>query len=81
MSKKAIVLLAYVAAVLLAILALVYFTTPANHLPSFLPGHDTTVTKTHMKHGIAALLLALGCVALGWFQGGPKSSQNESTPE
>lgn len=73
MNKKALVILAYVIAVLLGALAVVYFITPANQLPSYLPGHDVT-TKTHLKHGIGALLLALGCVAYAWFQSGPKSA-------
>ena len=59
--------------VLLAV-SYVYFTTPANSLPSFLPGYDPNLTVTHMKHGIGALFLGLACFAFAWFQSKPKAS-------
>jgi hypothetical protein len=75
MNKKALVISTYLVAALLVVAALVYFTVPADQLPAFLPGHDASMTKPHSKHGIAAILLALGCVVFAWFQGGSKSSQ------
>lgn len=73
-----ITILSYIVAALFVILAVVYFMTPANHLPAFMPGHDAAMTKTHFKHGLAALLLAFGCIAFGWFQSGPKKSAQEN---
>jgi len=64
-----------VAGIILCLIAAVYFSTPANHLPSFFPGFDMTTTKAHTKHGIGALLLGLGLFALAWFQSGKKSSR------
>jgi hypothetical protein len=63
--------------VLLIIMAVVYFVTPANNLPPFFPGHEVGVVKTHFKHGIGALFLGLGCFILVWFQTGKKSSKEE----
>lgn len=74
MNKKLIPTFSYIVAALFVILAVVYFTTPADHLPAFMPGHDAAMTRTHFKHGLAALFLGFGCIAFGWFQGGPKKS-------
>jgi hypothetical protein len=58
-------------AVVFVVLAVVYFVTPANQLPSVLPGHDVHVTRHHTKHGIAMLGLAvLACVG-AWFTTAP----------
>ena len=75
MNKKTLAILAYVVSALLVVVAVIYFTQPANHLPAFFPGHDAASDKVHFKHGLAAILLALGGVAFGWFQTGPKSPQ------
>ncbi len=77
MNKKTLIILAYVVAAIFAILAFIYFTTPANQLPGFIPGHDIAETKVHIKHGLAALFLALGSVAFAWFQSGPRSAQKQ----
>jgi len=67
-------IIAVILGILLLILAFVYFRTPADALPSFLPGHDPSLTITHTKHGIGAFLLALALFAFAWFQGGNKSA-------
>jgi hypothetical protein len=36
-----------------------------------MPGFDPTMTKTHLKHGIGALLLGLAAFVFAWFQSGP----------
>jgi uncharacterized membrane protein len=74
MNKKTLATIAYVLAGLFVVLAVVYFSTPADHLPGFLPGHSSSMTTPHIKHGIACIVLALGCATFGWFQGGPKQS-------
>lgn len=55
--------------------AIYYWVTPANALLSFLPGYDASSTHTHVKHGLAAFILALGCGVLAWFSMGKKSSE------
>ena len=65
---------AFVAAGLALIaLAVVYFTTAAHSLPSFLPGHDAT-SRHHIKHGLAMLALAAGSFVAAWFTSAPKKT-------
>ena len=59
--------------VVFIILAVVYFITPAQSLPGFLPGHEAGVMTKHIKHGIGSLVLGLACFAFAWFQSGKKS--------
>jgi len=54
-------------------IAVVYFVEPAGSLPSFFPGHAAGSSHHHAKHGIAALVVALGCFVFAWFQSGPSS--------
>lgn len=72
--NKVVVWLVGIVGLLLVLTAFVYFTTPANALPNFLPGHETGLTKIHYKHGIGALFLGLACFAFAWFNSGKKSS-------
>jgi uncharacterized RDD family membrane protein YckC len=65
-----------VGVVLLAIAAL-YFIDSADALPSFMPGHEAGSTHHHVKHGIAALILAIGAFIFAWFQTG---GTNTGTP-
>lgn len=53
-------------------LAVMYFVEPAKSLPSFIPGHQSGSSHHHVKHGIAALVLAAGSFIFAWFQTGPK---------
>ncbi len=55
---------------LLAIAA-IYWAEPAGSLPSFFPGHEAGSSHHHIKHGLLALILALGCLVFAWFQSGP----------
>ena len=57
--------------VLLLVVAAIYFVDGASSLPSFFPGHKAGSSHHHVKHGIAALVVALGCFAFAWFQSGP----------
>jgi hypothetical protein len=52
-----------------AALAIVYWTMPAGSLPGFLPGFEAGSTLVHVKHGIAAAVVALLCFAFGWYSG------------
>jgi len=67
-------IIAYVLGVLCIALAVVYFVVPADQLPSFLPGHAAGSTHVHMKHGIAAAVLGVILLAIGWFTGGRASA-------
>ena len=58
----------------LLVVAIVYLIEPAKSLPSFMPGHEAGSSRHHVKHGIAALVVALGAFALAWFQSGPRTT-------
>jgi hypothetical protein len=60
--------------VLFLVLAYIYWTTPANSLPHYLPGFQADSSKLHFKHGLGALILGFGAFILVWFQSGKKSS-------
>jgi hypothetical protein len=72
---RKLVVPALVIGVLLLALAVLYFVDPAKSLPSFVPGHEAGSSHHHVKHGIAALVVALGCFVFAWFQSGPGPSQ------
>ncbi|GAC1435530.1 MAG: hypothetical protein NVSMB51_05110 [Solirubrobacteraceae bacterium] len=71
-NTRALATLAVVAGIALLVVGGVYFADTAKSLPSFFPGHDAASTTHHIKHGIAAIVVALGCFAFAWFQSGPK---------
>lgn len=52
--------------------AFVYFLTPANALPSYLPGYNPALSAVHFKHGVAALFLGLVLFAFAWFKSGKR---------
>jgi hypothetical protein len=58
-------------AIVFAVMAVVYFVTPANQLPSFFPGHQAGLTKHHTKHGLAALGIAVVALIGAWFTTAP----------
>jgi hypothetical protein len=60
--------------------AVYYWMTPAGSLPHFVPGYEVGVTSAHLKHGLAALILGLGCGVLAWFvSGGGDRAQSTSS--
>jgi uncharacterized membrane protein HdeD (DUF308 family) len=75
---RKLIIPAVVVGVLLLIVAVIYFAEPQHSLPSFFPGHASTGTHHHTKHGIAALILAIACFAFAWFQTGPKAGPARS---
>jgi amino acid permease len=68
-------------AVVCVIAAVVYFTKSAEHLPSFFPGHQAGLTKTHTKHGIAMLLLAVVALIGAWFASAPRTDSTDSADQ
>ena len=59
--------------ILLLAVAVIYFITPANSLPGFLPGHEIGVTGRHTKHAILAIALALCAFVAARFLYGSKA--------
>ncbi|GAC1391827.1 MAG: hypothetical protein NVSMB46_05760 [Candidatus Saccharimonadales bacterium] len=73
MKKQFLVPLLLLAIVFL-VLAVYYWITPAGSLPHFLPGYEAGSSHVHLKHGLAALILAAGCGVLAWFSTGTKTT-------
>lgn len=75
MSKnRKLIVPAIIAGVVLLVIAVLYIAEPASSLPSFFPGHEDGSSHHHVKHGIAALCLAIGAFVIAWFQTGPSVS-------
>lgn len=55
--------------VILLVVAAVYFLVPANELPGFFPGHDASLTRMRMTHGIASGVAGLVLIGAGMFLG------------
>jgi divalent metal cation (Fe/Co/Zn/Cd) transporter len=77
--RRALILPAVIVGIVLLVVAVLYFVEPAKSLPSFFPGHDSGSTHHHTKHGIVALVVALGAFAFAWFQTGPASDRQTAT--
>ena len=73
-NDRILVAAAIVLGIILIIVAVVYWVEPAGSLPAFFPGHEAGSGHHHAKHGIAAFLLGLACLAFAWFRSGPKRS-------
>jgi hypothetical protein len=56
-----------VLALLLLVVAVVYFVVPAGSLPTFFPGFEAGSPRVHIKHGIVAVVVALILLGAGWF--------------
>jgi hypothetical protein len=69
--RRALIVPAILLGIVLLVVAVVYFAESAKSLPSFFPGHESGSSHVHVKHGIAALVLGLGCFVFAWFQTGP----------
>jgi hypothetical protein len=52
-----------------AIIAVVYWVLPAGSLPAFFPGFEAGSSHIHVKHGIAAAVVAIVLFALAWYAG------------
>jgi hypothetical protein len=72
--RTSLIVPAVLAGVVFLVIAIIYWVDSAHALPSFFPGHESAPTSHHhIKHGIAALVVALACFVFAWFQSGPKT--------
>ena len=70
--RPQLIIPAVILGIALLALAVLYWVEPAHSLPSFIPGHEAGSDHHHVKHGLAAALLAAGAFVFAWFQsGGP----------
>ena len=66
---------AAVAGLALIVVGVIYIALNEHDIPSFFPGHVShPASHHHVKHGIAAILLGLACLAFAWFRTGPRES-------
>ena len=72
--KKVLMIIFAVLAIVFLALAIYYFITPAGSLPHHLPGYIAGSTKKHTKHGLAALVVAIGFGILAWFSSKKKTT-------
>ena len=79
--RKWLVPLAVILGIALIVIGIVYFAEPARSLPSFFPGHEAGSAHHHVKHGIAAILVGLACLAFAWFNTGPKKKGAAQAPD
>ena len=79
-NRRLLSALAVVLGIVLIAVAAVYWAEPARSLPSFFPGHQAGSGHHHVKHGIAAFLVGLACLAFAWFNTGSKPSSAAPTP-
>jgi UDP-N-acetylmuramyl pentapeptide phosphotransferase/UDP-N-acetylglucosamine-1-phosphate transferase len=66
---------ALVIGIVLIVVAVVYWAEPARSLPGFFPGHESGSGHHHTKHGIAAFVVGLACLAFAWFNSAPKKTK------
>jgi len=71
LNSRFLTVLAVVAGIVLVALAVIYWAEPAKSLPSFIPGHKSGSDHHHIKHGIAAFVVGMGCFVFAWFRSGP----------
>jgi hypothetical protein len=77
--RPALVVPAILVGLALLVLAVVYFVDSASALPSFIPGHEAGSSHHHVKHGIAAAVLGIGCLIFAWFQTGGGGTRPRAT--
>ena len=76
--RNPLVSVAIVLGIILLVVGVIYFVDSASALPSFFPGHQSGSGHHHAKHGIAAILLGLACLAFAWFRTGPRQRATTS---
>jgi hypothetical protein len=61
--------IAYILAIICAIVAVMYFAIPAGKLPDFMPGFEAGSAHMHVKHAIIAAVAAVVLAVIGWMVG------------
>lgn len=62
-------MLAFLLAIICAIVAVMYFVMPAGQLPAFMPGYAEGSAHIHMKHAAIAAVAAVVLFLIGLFVG------------
>jgi hypothetical protein len=72
--KKTLMVLAVIFGIGCIALAIFYWMTPADVLPTFMPGYDAAMSTPHIKHGLASLVVGLALLVYAWFASAKKVS-------
>ena len=67
-------MLAFLLAIICAVVAVVYYTMPAGSLPTFMPGYIPGAQNVHMKHAIVAAFASVVLFIFGLFAGRSRSA-------
>ena len=84
--KKFITMVLIVLGIVFIALAVYYWVTPADKVPHIISntisGYHPGDKSVNFKHGLAAIILGIGCGILAWFTSGSTSSDEKksSTP-
>lgn len=79
-SDRLLALAAALLGILLIVIGVIYLAETEHQIPSFFPGHVShPASHHHIKHGIAAILLGLACLAFAWFRSGPRQRTTAPT--
>jgi hypothetical protein len=70
--KKLLVWGSVIVGIAFLALAIFYWITPADALPTYLPGYDAASTTVHFKHGLASMILAVALFIFAWFSSAPE---------
>jgi hypothetical protein len=62
-------LVVYLLAIVCAIAAIMYITTQAGSLPTFMPGYAAGSARIHSTHALAAAIAAVVLFIIGWAVG------------
>ena len=73
--RNPLVPVAIVLGIILLVVGVIYFVDSASALPSFFPGHKSGSSHHHTKHGIATVVVGVGCLLFAWFQTGPSTQR------
>lgn len=65
--------------VICVVIAIVYWTQPANALPGFFPGADAANAAKHTKHGVAAFGLGVVLLIGAWMTTGSKKNADSAS--
>lgn len=57
--RELVILFGLVVGLFFFALAAIYFLVPANHLPTFMPGYNSELSKIHATHGLGFLLVGI----------------------
>jgi hypothetical protein len=78
-SDRLLAALAALVGLALIVVGVIYIAFNEHDIPSFFPGHVShPASHHHVKHGIAAILLGLACLAFAWFRTGPRERPAQS---